>query len=117
MNIKVLLGLLQVGDQILEVNGQSFVTISHDEAVNILKSGHHLLMRVRDVGRLPHARTIVDETKWICGQVIAETKATAAINSVSNSSVGAGVHGSITASGNNTRPSSARATPVFGKEE
>ncbi|MEQ2295924.1 hypothetical protein AMECASPLE_019551, partial [Ameca splendens] len=112
MNIKVLLRLLQVGDQILEVNGQSFVTISHDEAVNILKSGHHLLMRVRDVGRLPHARTIVDETKWICGQVIAETNATAAINSVSNPSVGAG---SITASGNNTRPSSARATPVFGK--
>ncbi|XP_047237181.1 whirlin isoform X3 [Girardinichthys multiradiatus] len=105
-------GELKVGDQILEVNGQSFVTISHDEAVNILKSGHHLLMRVRDVGRLPHARTIVDETKWICGQVIAETNATAAINSVSNPSVGAG---SITASGNNTRPSSARATPVFGK--
>ncbi|XP_047237183.1 whirlin isoform X5 [Girardinichthys multiradiatus] len=107
-------GELKVGDQILEVNGQSFVTISHDEAVNILKSGHHLLMRVRDVGRLPHARTIVDETKWICGQVIAETNATAAINSVSNPSVGAG---SITASGNNTRPSSARATPVFGKDE
>uniref|UniRef100_A0A3B3VRY5 Whirlin n=1 Tax=Poecilia latipinna TaxID=48699 RepID=A0A3B3VRY5_9TELE len=74
-------GELKVGDQILEVNGQSFVTISHDEAVNILKSGRHLLMRLRDVGRLPHARTIVDETKWVCGQVIAETNATAALNS------------------------------------
>ncbi|XP_027890681.1 whirlin isoform X1 [Xiphophorus couchianus] len=108
-------GELKVGDQILEVNGQSFVTISHDEAVNILKSGHHLLMRLRDVGRLPHARTIVDETKWICGQVIAETNATSGLNSVSHPSVGAVGHSSISASGNNTRPSSARATPVFGK--
>uniref|UniRef100_A0A3B3YKW5 PDZ domain-containing protein n=1 Tax=Poecilia mexicana TaxID=48701 RepID=A0A3B3YKW5_9TELE len=82
-------GELKVGDQILEVNGQSFVTISHDEAVNILKSGCHLLMRLRDVGRLPHARTIVDETKWVCGQVIAETNATAALNSVSHPSDGA----------------------------
>uniref|UniRef100_A0A087XTL9 Whirlin n=1 Tax=Poecilia formosa TaxID=48698 RepID=A0A087XTL9_POEFO len=95
-------GELKVGDQILEVNGQSFVTISHDEAVNILKSGRHLLMRLRDVGRLPHARTIVDETKWVCGQVIAETNATAALNSVSHPSDGAVVHPSISASGNNT---------------
>ncbi|XP_036000603.1 whirlin-like isoform X2 [Fundulus heteroclitus] len=108
-------GELKVGDQILEVNDQSFVTISHDEAVSILKLGHHLLMKVRNVGRLPHARTIVDETKWMCGQVIAETNATGAINSVSNPSAGAGVHANVSPSGNNTRPSSARATPVFGK--
>uniref|UniRef100_A0A3Q2NY47 PDZ domain-containing protein n=1 Tax=Fundulus heteroclitus TaxID=8078 RepID=A0A3Q2NY47_FUNHE len=43
-------GELKVGDQILEVNDQSFVTISHDEAVSILKLGHHLLMKVRNVG-------------------------------------------------------------------
>uniref|UniRef100_A0A672Z1Q6 Whirlin n=1 Tax=Sphaeramia orbicularis TaxID=375764 RepID=A0A672Z1Q6_9TELE len=71
-------GALKVGDQILEVNGQSFVTISHDEAVHILKTGHHLLMKVRDVGRLPHARTVVDETKWISSQTIAESNATSA---------------------------------------
>ncbi|XP_072289190.1 whirlin-like [Eucyclogobius newberryi] len=58
-------GALKVGDQILEVNGQSFVTISHDEAVHILKTGLQLLVRVRDVGKLPHARTIVDQTKWV----------------------------------------------------
>uniref|UniRef100_A0A667XAP1 Whirlin n=1 Tax=Myripristis murdjan TaxID=586833 RepID=A0A667XAP1_9TELE len=70
-------GALKVGDQILEVNGRSFITISHDEAVHILKTGCHLLMRVRDVGRLPHARTVVDETKWITSQAIAESTATA----------------------------------------
>ncbi|XP_026176745.1 whirlin-like, partial [Mastacembelus armatus] len=88
-----------VGDQILEVNGQSFITISHDEAVHILKTGCHLLMKVRDVGRLPHARTVVDETKWICSQGIAETNATANPSSTNCSA----------------RPSSARALHVLGK--
>ncbi|XP_033474415.2 whirlin isoform X1 [Epinephelus lanceolatus] len=108
-------GALKVGDQILEVNGQSFVTISHDEAVHILKTGHHLLMKVRDVGRLPHARTVVDETKWICSQAIAETNATANPSSVINPTVNAGVHVSVSASTCSTRPSSGRATPVIGK--
>uniref|UniRef100_A0A3Q2ZI97 Whirlin b n=1 Tax=Kryptolebias marmoratus TaxID=37003 RepID=A0A3Q2ZI97_KRYMA len=100
-----------VGDQILEVNGQSFITISHDEAVNILKTGHHLLMKVRDVGRLPHARTFVDETKWVCSETITETNATASTGSLPKPSVSAGV----STSASSTRPSSARATPVFGK--
>lgn len=84
--------MLQVGDQILEVNGQSFVIISHDEAVHILKTGRHLLMKVRDTGRLPHARTLVDETKWICSQAIAESNATANPSSVANHNVSAGIH-------------------------
>ncbi|KAM9391537.1 whirlin [Pholidichthys leucotaenia] len=118
-------GALKVGDQILEVNGQSFITISHDEAVNILKTGRHLLMKVRDVGRLPHARTVVDETRWVqTGQSIAETNATlgynpvanhnsaASHNSVSNIAVNAVVQAGVSCS---TRPSSARATPVLGK--
>ncbi|XP_060893420.1 whirlin-like isoform X2 [Labrus mixtus] len=107
------IGALKVGDQILEVNGQSFVTISHDEAVHILKTGRNLLMKVRDVGRLPHARTVVDETKWICSQVIAETNATVNQGSVTNPSVNAGVQTSVSAC--SSRPSSARATPVLGK--
>ncbi|XP_031662410.1 whirlin isoform X1 [Oncorhynchus kisutch] len=92
-------GGLKVGDQLLEVNGRSFVAIPHDEAVRILKTCRHLLVRVRDVGRLPHARTVVDQTKWISSPSppspppIAES----------------------TASPATTRPSSARATPVLGK--
>uniref|UniRef100_A0A4W4GQP4 PDZ domain-containing protein n=1 Tax=Electrophorus electricus TaxID=8005 RepID=A0A4W4GQP4_ELEEL len=68
-------GGLKVGDQILEVNGQSFRSIPHDEAVQILKSSCHMHMAVRDVGRLPHARTMVDETKWIPSPCIAESSA------------------------------------------
>lgn len=65
----------QVGDQILEVNGRSFLSIPHDEAVRVLKSSRHLMMTVKDVGRLPHARTVVGETKWITSSQIAESSA------------------------------------------
>ncbi|XP_067867989.1 whirlin [Heterodontus francisci] len=66
---------LKVGDQIIEVNGRSFLNIPHDEAVKILKSSRHLMMTIKDVGRLPHARTVVDETKWITGPELSETVA------------------------------------------
>ncbi|XP_075691518.1 whirlin [Rhinoderma darwinii] len=56
---------LKMGDQILDVNGISFLSIPHDEAVRILRSSRHLMMTVRDVGRIPHARTVVDETQWL----------------------------------------------------
>lgn len=65
----------QVGDQILEVNGRSFLSIPHDEAVRVLKSSRHLMMTVKDVGRLPHTRTVVGETKWIASSQIAESSA------------------------------------------
>ncbi|XP_037735848.1 whirlin isoform X3 [Chelonia mydas] len=64
---------LKVGDQILEVNGRSFLSIPHDEAVKLLKSSRHLIMTVKDIGRLPHARTTVDETQWIASSQIGET--------------------------------------------
>ncbi|NXN14048.1 WHRN protein, partial [Indicator maculatus] len=63
----------QVGDQILEVNGRSFLSIPHEEAVRLLKSSRHLMMTVKDVGRLPHARTTVDETRWIASSQIGDT--------------------------------------------
>ncbi|XP_012657924.1 whirlin isoform X1 [Otolemur garnettii] len=69
---------LKVGDQILEVNGRSFLSILHDEAVQLLKSSRHLILTVKDVGRLPHARTTVDETKWIASSRIEETAVNAA---------------------------------------
>lgn len=79
--------MLQVGEQILEVNGQSFIVISHDEAVHILKTGRHLQVKVRDVGRLPHARTLLlDEGGWRTGGD--ETNASASSVSSHDASVG-----------------------------
>ncbi|XP_029617830.1 whirlin-like [Salmo trutta] len=92
-------GALKVGDQLLEVNGRSFVAIPHDEAVRILKTSRHLLVKVRDVGRVPHARTVVDQTKWISSP-----------NPPSPPPIT-----ESTASPAASRPSSARATPVLGK--
>uniref|UniRef100_A0A8C6IMI0 Whirlin n=1 Tax=Mus spicilegus TaxID=10103 RepID=A0A8C6IMI0_MUSSI len=69
---------LKVGDQILEVNGRSFLNILHDEAVKLLKSSRHLILTVKDVGRLPHARTTVDQTKWIASSRIGESNANSA---------------------------------------
>ncbi|XP_045696717.1 whirlin isoform X1 [Phyllostomus hastatus] len=64
---------LKVGDQILEANGRSFLSILHDEAVRLLKSSQHLILTVKDIGRLPRARTTVDETKWIASSRIGDT--------------------------------------------
>ncbi|KAM6986170.1 LOW QUALITY PROTEIN: whirlin [Aplochiton taeniatus] len=76
-------GGLKVGDQILEVNGRSFLGIPHDEAVRMLKSSRHLMMTVKDVGRLPHARTVVGETKWIASSQIAESSASGSVAGLS----------------------------------
>ncbi|XP_057354957.1 whirlin isoform X6 [Manis pentadactyla] len=81
---------LKVGDQILEVNGRSFLSILHDEAVKLLKSSQHLILTVKDIGRLPHARTTVDETKWIASSRIGDT-----------STNSAGFPGDLTAEGTN----------------
>ncbi|XP_046845705.1 whirlin-like [Xenia sp. Carnegie-2017] len=55
---------IQVGDQILDVNGKSFVNISHEEAVRVMKSSQQLVIMLKDVGILPHGKRVYDETKW-----------------------------------------------------
>lgn len=85
----------QVGEQILEVNGQSFVVISHDEAVHILKTGRHLLVKVREVGRLPHTRTLPDQGGWSHGPAGDETNASA--SSVSSQEADMGVQTPVSA--------------------
>lgn len=50
----------QVGDQILEVNGQSFLDVTHDEAVAQLKYHKRMSLLVRDVGKVPHSCTAYD---------------------------------------------------------
>ncbi|CAH1396238.1 unnamed protein product [Nezara viridula] len=52
-------GLL-IGDQILEVNGQSFLEVTHDEAVSQLKSHKRMIIKVCDVGKIPHSCSTLD---------------------------------------------------------
>ncbi|KAI8491634.1 hypothetical protein Bbelb_308340 [Branchiostoma belcheri] len=62
----------QVGDQILDVNSVNFLSISHDEAVRILKTSKHMMMTIKDVGRLPYARTTYDRTQWLMGDQLSQ---------------------------------------------
>ncbi|KAL1124032.1 hypothetical protein AAG570_001802 [Ranatra chinensis] len=55
-------GLL-IGDQILEVNGQSFLEVTHDEAVTQLKCHKRMSLKVYDVGKIPHSCSTLD-THW-----------------------------------------------------
>ncbi|KAK3594599.1 hypothetical protein CHS0354_000392 [Potamilus streckersoni] len=56
---------IKVGDQILDVNGQSFLDITHAEAVRILKISSRMMIMLKDVGKLPIGRTIIDQTNWL----------------------------------------------------
>jgi len=51
----------------LDVNGQSFLDMTHAEAVRILKTSRHMMLTIKDVGKLPFARTTIDKTQWING--------------------------------------------------
>ena len=61
----MLITLLQVGDQILDVNGETYLDITHAEAVRVLKLSKHLIFTIKDVGKLPFGRTTIDKTKWL----------------------------------------------------
>ncbi|XP_037904448.1 whirlin isoform X7 [Hermetia illucens] len=55
---------LMVGDEILEVNGQSFLDVTHDEAVSQLKYHKRMSLVVRDVGKVPHSCTSIEPEPW-----------------------------------------------------
>lgn len=55
---------LMVGDEILEVNGQSFLDVTHDEAVCQLKYHKRMSLLVRDVGKVPHSCSNIDMEHW-----------------------------------------------------
>ncbi|CAO1357137.1 unnamed protein product [Diamesa serratosioi] len=59
---------LIIGDQILEVNGQSFMNVTHDEAVNQFKFHKRMSLVVRDVGKVPHSCTTIEPEPWDVGR-------------------------------------------------
>nr|XP_032290443.1 whirlin isoform X11 [Drosophila virilis] len=55
---------LMIGDEILEVNGQSFLDVTHDEAVGQLKYHKRMSLVIRDVGKVPHSCTSIEMEPW-----------------------------------------------------
>ncbi|XP_065202666.1 whirlin-like isoform X7 [Planococcus citri] len=56
---------IQIGDQILDVNGTSFLDITHDEAVGHLKKHKRMTITIRDVGKIPHSFSTYDsDPSW-----------------------------------------------------
>lgn len=55
---------VQIGDQILEVNNQSFLDVTHDEAVGQLKYHKRMSLMLRDVGKVPHSCTSIEPEPW-----------------------------------------------------
>ncbi|XP_031561837.1 uncharacterized protein LOC116297698 isoform X2 [Actinia tenebrosa] len=60
---------LKCGDQIMDVNGISFLNITHADAVKVLKSDKNMMVTMKDVGRLPFAKTVTDRTRWTKGKL------------------------------------------------
>ena len=55
----------KVGDQILEVNGISFLGIVHSDAAHALRAQPCMVLKLKDVGKLPHSRvTTLGKTHW-----------------------------------------------------
>ncbi|XP_023180193.2 whirlin isoform X3 [Drosophila hydei] len=55
---------LMIGDEILEVNDQSFLDVTHDEAVGQLKYHKRMSLVIRDVGKVPHSCTSIEMEPW-----------------------------------------------------
>jgi hypothetical protein len=53
----------------MDVNGISFLNISHADAVKVLKSAKNMMVTMKDVGRLPFAKTLTDRTRWAKGKL------------------------------------------------
>ena len=47
------------------MNGVSFLGIVHADAANALRAQSCMVMKIKDVGKLPHSRiTTYSQTKW-----------------------------------------------------
>ncbi|KAI7796558.1 PDZ domain-containing protein 7 isoform X2 [Triplophysa rosa] len=58
-------GGVKMGDQILSANGVSFENISHQRAVEVLKSQPHVRLNIKEAGRYPAFKEMVTELSWV----------------------------------------------------
>ena len=46
------------------MNGESFLNITHSDAIALLQSSRHIVMTVKDVGKLPITRSSYEHAQW-----------------------------------------------------
>ncbi|XP_065153213.1 PDZ domain-containing protein 7a [Paramisgurnus dabryanus] len=56
---------IKMGDQILAANGVSFEDITHNNAVEVLKSHTHVMLTIKEAGRYPAYKEMVAEYSWL----------------------------------------------------
>lgn len=66
----------KVGDQIIEVNGKNFENLTHNEAVEFIKSQKYIMATLKAVGKLPEAKHYQSQISWVYpdGTVVIEGK-------------------------------------------
>ncbi|XP_065829589.1 uncharacterized protein [Oscarella lobularis] len=58
---------LKAGDQIINVNGKTFLHVTNEEAIRILKAESltMMMMTIKDIGKIPYSLVKYDQTKWV----------------------------------------------------
>jgi len=55
---------LQVGDELLRINGFIMNEALHDEALKLIKAKRHLILKVRNIGMIPVRNSLHDDLEW-----------------------------------------------------
>ncbi|XP_065128305.1 PDZ domain-containing protein 7 isoform X2 [Paramisgurnus dabryanus] len=77
-------GGIKMGDQILSANGVSFENISHQKAVEVLKSQPHVLLTIKEAGRYPAYKEMVTELSWMNKCSETESDSQSSVSSLSS---------------------------------
>ncbi|GFR78296.1 PDZ domain containing 7, partial [Elysia marginata] len=71
---------LRPGDQIVRVNQEDFLSITHSDAVDALRSSTHLIITFRSVGKYPVFKELYAEYTW--SDTVSEKRSASAAGSV-----------------------------------
>ncbi|CAH1787596.1 unnamed protein product [Owenia fusiformis] len=101
---------LKVGDQILDINGHTFLDITHAEAVQIIKSSKRMVVTLKDVRKLPHSRMLSDKPQWIMGSGSEQSTP-----SLKNKQIHSDTKFNLTSSPLDSSMRSSKSEPIFQK--
>ncbi|CAJ0936146.1 unnamed protein product [Ranitomeya imitator] len=67
--------LLQIGDEVVRINGYSIGSCIHEEVINLIRTKKVVSIKVRHVGMIPVKSSAEDPLKWqYADQYVSETE-------------------------------------------